>query len=69
MNDHGFYIIYLAPVPFTIIAIIGIGYSYEESATHIIENYNCPTCNERRCVTCKEHIKNSLRRQVVMSEA
>ena len=56
MNNEGFYLIYLAPIPFTIIATIGLFFAYEESATHIIENHNCPDCVTTRCPTCKEHI-------------
>ena len=69
MNSKGFYLIYLAPIPFTIIATIGLWFSYEgESASHIIENNNCPNCVTTRCPNCKNGIKHALHRQVNMTE-
>jgi MFS family permease len=59
MNTHGYLVIYLAPIPFTIIANLGLWFFWAgETATHIIENHNCPECERlgKRCPMCKDHI-------------
>jgi MFS family permease len=70
MTTHGFYILYLIPIPFTIIANIGLSKVEFESVTHIIENYNCKECDDikSRCDTCIDHIKCVMHRGVHMNE-
>jgi len=67
MNNHGYLVIYMSPIPFTIIAIFGLTFVYKESPSFIIESYNCPLCKicragEGRCPTCKEHICDALKK-------
>jgi MFS family permease len=71
MNEHGYEIIYSAPIPFTIIAIFGLTYFYKESPAFIIESYNCPRCEAKqsRCATCREHICDALKKQATMTDA
>jgi len=69
MNTHGFYIIYLIPIPFTLIANLGLYRFYEyDTPTHIVENYPCPDCITTRCQDCHDHIKVGLRKQVDLNE-
>jgi len=71
MTNHGYFVIYLIPIPFTIIANIGL---YKilpfEGPTHIIENYHCPDCiaMKKRCPMCKDHIKCGLHLAVEMND-
>lgn len=69
MSKYGYIFIYLLPVPFTLVANIGLFFFYpRDTATHIIENHNCKRCDTHRCLTCKVHIKENLHAGVSMME-
>jgi MFS family permease len=47
MNTHGYIVLYYSPIPFTIIANLGLWFFWAgETPTHIIESYNCFYCEK-----------------------
>lgn len=50
-DKYAYFALYLCPIPFTIVANIGLYFFYAgmESPTHIIENLVCPMCVTHRC--------------------
>ena len=47
MNKHGYLVLYYSPIPFTIIANLGLWFFWAgETPTHIIESHNCPKCEK-----------------------
>jgi len=58
-------ILNILPIPFLIVAIIGLKKFYPgDSATQIIENNKCINCKtlKHRCSDCKKRIKAALHR-------